>query len=63
MAQKWSTVRVVVTEYDRFSGQKEINHLEFDTDQEADDFVTEHNSKNNLSSVPEYYTVARKINS
>ena len=61
MAQKWSNVRVVVTEHDRWSGPRDIEQHEFDTREEADTFVKDHNAKNILTSVTEYYTTARVI--
>lgn len=50
--------KVSIWEMDRWSGKKLDETKEFDTRQEAIDFCTEYNKKNNLPEVPEWYMVA-----
>ena len=53
----WSTVRVVVTEYERGWEQKIIGRHEFKTQEEADKFIKSINDKL-TGPVPDYYIKA-----
>lgn len=51
--------KVVLTEYDRFSGQKHWDTLYFDNEAEAKKYANDYNLKhNNLDFVPEWYVRA-----
>jgi hypothetical protein len=49
---------VVVTEYERNWGAKEVEKLLFTSKQEAMDYVTKFNSKNNCAETPDWYESA-----
>lgn len=51
--------KVVLTEYDRFSGRKPWDVLYFDNEAEARQYAVDYNLKhNNLDYVPEWYVRA-----
>ena len=51
--------KVVLTEYDRFSGQKHWDTKYFDNEDEARQWAIDYNKKhNNLDYVPEWYVRA-----
>lgn len=50
--------KVIIREFERGWGNKIDEVKEFETLQEAKDFVTEFNSKNNLPYAPDYYMTA-----
>jgi len=51
--------KVVLTEYDRFSGQKHWDTKYFDNEAEARQWAIDYNTKhNNLDYVPEWYVRA-----
>lgn len=51
--------KVVLTEYDRFSGRKPWDVLYFDNEAEARQYAIDYNKKhNNLDYVPEWYVRA-----
>jgi len=51
--------KVVLTEYDRFSGHKHWDTKYFDNENEARKWATDYNTKhNNLDYVPEWYVRA-----
>ena len=51
--------KVVLTEYDRFSGRKPWDVLYFDNEAEARQYAVDYNKKhNNLDYVPEWYVRA-----
>ncbi len=48
--------KVVLTEYDRFSGRKPWDTIYFDNEAEAKQYAIDYNNKhNNLDYVPEWY--------
>lgn len=53
--------KVEVWEMDSWSGRKHLKTKEFDNMQLAQNWVKEFNSKNNLPTVPEYYTYAEIV--
>jgi hypothetical protein len=61
--RKWTNVRVIVWEMDRFLGKKEFLRREFTWRREAENFVTEHNSHNkkDVNVTPDWYTYAQVI--
>ena len=54
---KWTTVRVVVWEMDRFSGRKVWERHEFPNREEAERFVRQHNA-GNTGPTPDWYLYA-----
>lgn len=51
--------KVVLTEYDRFSGRKPWDTIYFDNEAEAKQYAIDYNNKhNNLDYVPEWYVRA-----
>lgn len=60
MEQKKEIFEVYIMEYERGWGSRLDTTKEFDTREEADTFVTEYNSKNTESEVPDWYMVAQK---
>ena len=51
--------KVVLTEYDRFSGRKPWDVLYFDNEAEARQYAIDYNRKhNNLSKAPDWYVRA-----
>lgn len=51
--------KVILTEYDRFSGQKHWDTIYFDNENEAKQYALDYNNKhNNLDYVPEWYVRA-----
>lgn len=51
--------RVVLTEYDRFSGPSELDTIYFDNEAEARQYAIDYNTKNNDKSyVPDWYVRA-----
>lgn len=51
--------RVEIIESERGWGQKVDDVLEFDTLEEAKDFIKDYNKDNNLSIIPDWYMYAR----
>lgn len=50
--------RVAVIERERGWGSKVDEYRRFETKEEANDFVTQYNAKNNLPVVPDWYMAA-----
>ena len=51
--------KVTVFESDRFSGQKVLEVISYDNEQEALDYADTYNSKNTSKEAPEYYIAAK----
>jgi len=54
------TFKVYIMEYERGWGSSLDSTKEFDTIEEADEFVEKYNSKNTATEVPDWYMVAQK---
>lgn len=54
--------KVEIREYERGWGSKTDEIKDFDTKKEADDFITEFNSKNTEDVVTDWYMTASKYN-
>lgn len=53
--------KVILTEYERGWNSKVFDELYFKKEENALSYIKEYNSKNNLSTTPEYYTKAEYI--
>lgn len=53
--------KVILTEYERGWNSKVFDELYFKKEENALAYIKEYNSKNNLSTVPDYYTKAEYI--
>lgn len=54
--------KVEIREYEKGWGSKTDEIKDFDTQKEADDFISEFNSKNTEDVVPDWYMIALKNN-
>ncbi len=59
--KKQLAYRVAIYEYERGWGSKIDDYMICLSEEDANSFMDEHNSKNNKTEVPDWYSVAREV--